>query len=378
MHRLCIYVLYDSENIFDDYISNILKEMKLLCEKVVVIINAEDTSKDYVGDLSSADKIIVRQNKGYDAGAYKDCLCNDMTRQELQEFDEIVLMNDTFYGPIYPLEDSFRIMEKENVDFWGITRHSASVKNDKEIYPAHIQSYFIVLREKIIKQECFYRFWNNLQYPNSVKNAIQDFEIGFNVYLNENGFQGKALTEIFDILSLEKNSGNPYLLNSLELIRDMKVPFLKRRSLDLSNSGYRNALAAFQYIEKNYLFDSDIIKRHLLRKCKENKYAGLFNFCRLEQFYHAYDNIYIYGAGIMGSNLGAFFKYRKMPICGYVVSKKDKNMQEDIMEFGELEFSKDTGIIVAVINKKIALEIWESIKSKYNVEQILLPDILLD
>ena len=114
------------------------------------------------------------------------------------------------------------------------------------------------------------------------------------------------------------------------------------------------------------------------RKCSENQYVGLFNFCRLEHFYHKYDEIYIYGAGVIGRNLRLFFEYRNMPICGYIVSQKDKSLQEDVIQFDELEFKENVGIIIAIKRKEIALEIFESIISKYKDKQILLPDLFTD
>lgn len=48
-----------------------------------------------------SDHIVIRENIDYDAGAYKEIISGLAQNDELKNWDEIVLFNDTFYGPFF-------------------------------------------------------------------------------------------------------------------------------------------------------------------------------------------------------------------------------------------------------------------------------------
>ena len=64
------------------------------------------------------DSIIVKENSGYDFGSWKAGLRSE---EDLRKYDEIVICNDSVYGPLWPIGVAFKKMETRDCDFWGIT-----------------------------------------------------------------------------------------------------------------------------------------------------------------------------------------------------------------------------------------------------------------
>ena len=51
---------------------------------------------DYISPY--VDSVFCRENIGYDAGAFKDALCTLIGWDTVYEYDELILVNDSFFG----------------------------------------------------------------------------------------------------------------------------------------------------------------------------------------------------------------------------------------------------------------------------------------
>ena len=373
MKRLCIYVTYDFENIADEYIGHVLRELRKVTDSLVVVCNYLNIVQGIENIQPYADKIYYRENKGFDAGAYKDVLCQYLGWELVCSFNELLLINDSFYGFFYPIEDWFYTIEKTDADYWGIIRAPQGTFDDGYKYDTHIQSYFLTFRTRILNSNCFKEFWETLEYPKTLYDAVLKFEIGCNKYFKEHGFKEISLTDQFQSNCLFDNNEIPYMNYSLELIRDLKIPILKRRSLYFSNKGFGNALRALKYINDVSLFDITLVTKHLFRLSQIKLVQGMIDLVKLNNFYHKHSNIYFYGAGVYGQNLAEYFRYKRWTFAGYAVTKNEKSI-ENCSVFNELELNSDDGIIIAISNKEICLEILEIVRKRCNDNQILYPN----
>ena len=57
--------------------------------------------------------------------------------------DDLVVINDSSYGPLYPFAESFEKMAARNCDFWGYTGYNAFGN-------VHISSYFYYFRRRVV------------------------------------------------------------------------------------------------------------------------------------------------------------------------------------------------------------------------------------
>lgn len=373
MKRLCIYVIYDAENVIDEYITYMLKHLRTDCTKIVVVCNAgSDWSGEEIDSL--ADQVMYRENIGYDAGGYKDALCRYIGWDRLYMYDELLLLNDSFYGPIYPIQQVFDRMAAVETDYWGLTRSQERLKAKDRNYKGHIQSYFLVFRKKVINSGIFKRFWEQLAYPEKMDEAIEDFELGLNRCLVENGFQNTAMSDFYQDMFSFKENENPYLKYPVELIRDCRIPILKYKSLTFGNEGYADALKAYQFIEENGLYDVTYIKNHFWRKSGYEE--SMIDLEHLEMFYGNHKRVFIYGYGVYGKNLGLYFQYRKWKIEGFLVTAAKG--KEEAIPFKEAEIEREDGIVVAVGKKVFCREILVYLEDKCERDQLMFPNYGLE
>ena len=122
MKRLCIYLTFDQQNIVDEYIGYMLKELKTCVETLVVVCNALEIRQGRDILEKYADAVFLRENKGFDIGGFKDALCNLIRWEEVLKYDELVLVNDSFFGPFRPMKSIFDEMELKQADFWGLIK----------------------------------------------------------------------------------------------------------------------------------------------------------------------------------------------------------------------------------------------------------------
>lgn len=76
------------------------------------------------------DTVMVRENKGLDVAAYKQALLT-IGWEKLETYDEVLCLNDTIMGPVYPFDEMFETMSHRDVDFWGITAYAGETVNGK-------------------------------------------------------------------------------------------------------------------------------------------------------------------------------------------------------------------------------------------------------
>ena len=157
--RLGIYFFYDKQGIVDRFVPYFLDDLCKNLTKLIIICNGKlnDEGKEI---LSKYGEVIVRENKGFDVWAYKTAL-QHVGWEELETYEEVVMLNSTIMGPMYSLSETFTKMNDKDLDFWGLTKY---FKYDGDPFgcieygyiPDHIQSHFIVCRNSLVKSKDFH------------------------------------------------------------------------------------------------------------------------------------------------------------------------------------------------------------------------------
>ena len=131
--------------------------------------------------------------KAFDIWGYKTGL-DHYGWDRLSEFDEVVVANNTVFGPVFPFSQMFAGMANRDLDFWGLTRHYEHEKDPTDSSPLgytteHVQSYFMGFRKSFIQSADFRGYWDNLPALNSYHEAIGKHETYFTHYFSEPGLQ---------------------------------------------------------------------------------------------------------------------------------------------------------------------------------------------
>jgi rhamnosyltransferase len=344
-----------------------LRALRECCTAVYLVCNfpAAESGLEYVEPY--VDHIWYRENRGYDSGAYKDALEHYIGWETVYGYDELLLTNDSYWGPFYPLDDFFRHMAAVDCDYWGLTGQGpGELLNPIYTHDAHTHSYFMVFRSQVLHSPVFRKFWEEFCYPQTFREAIVNYEIVLNAYLRQNGFQGAAFLD-YDEMELKRNEIS-YYLYPYEMIKDRKFPVLKKKTLLMRNPGFPSALKAIQYLRENHLYPTKWIEPYV-----DNQFYisedGTEEHNSLETFYRTHSKIYIYGNGVCGKSLKVYFAYKGWHYDGVIVSTPGEE-DVDVMTLENADIRSDTGIIISVINRTAASDIAAYIGNRCTREQL--------
>lgn len=365
MRRMVIFQHYSYFDEVEDYVYYVLNSFKIVAEKIVFISNSKLNDIDLNKINKIVDECYQRENIGYDAGAFKDYFLN-MSYNELKEWDEILLTNSTYLGPLFSWNDVFNKMSNLKVNFWGLSRHCGGeyTKYFGQLTPEHIQSYFILLKKEIFLTEDFYVYWKEMAYPRNFKEAVTNFEFTFTSYWMERGFVYDTYLEQCDEgKMLTSKGGVVFEGDYAEMIVNCGFPIVKYKFVDVAH--YEQAVKILQYVRNNTKFNEQLIKAFISKL--EN--TGILPFDRkaLLESLNKKDDIYIWGHGLYAKNISSFLKDNDIYICKYVVTKP-QNKEEILID--QIDTGKDFKLLICV-GRTVWKEVKEDIFSKVDRKNII-------
>lgn len=263
MKRLAIYFFYDGEGIVDDYVPYFLESLQKEQIETLFVVNGKLTTSGRTKVMPYVKDILIRENTGYDVWAYKEGI-EHLGYETIRTYDEIVLLNHTNFGPIYPLSELFTEMQQRNLDFWGITK---SLGNSDNI-PAHIQSHFIVVRGRMLQSSDFQEYWQNCPQIRTFEDALYRHEFVFTKHFEKLGYHWDVYV---DIKEFEGNIANPLLVYPLYCVEKKHCPIIKRKSFFLEDDWlyqshlYEKMPQLVNYLQQKTNYNMGMIWQNMLR-----------------------------------------------------------------------------------------------------------------
>ncbi|MDE7312839.1 MAG: rhamnan synthesis F family protein [Eubacterium sp.] len=357
MNRLGILVFYDEKGIVDEYLNYYIQSLVQVITELVIVVNGVVSDSGLKVFEKYTKRIYLRENEGFDAGAYKDVFTNYISQDEWSKYDEIILTNDTCFGPFVPFREIFHEMSNREADFWGINYI------ERKQMP-HLQSNFLVFKKMAIRDMVSYL---KNKIPDDMQNLIEvvrRFEIGLFTYLID-------LNYIFDSYAARGKINN-YCSPDYAMIEN-GYPFLKKKAFDQSKyAGNRdNCIRALKYVYKSSNYDIQLIMDCIKRKYQtvfdlqeefrnelitQRKEVGnlILDDAVLTQFLNSMDSIYIYGAGTWAKFLFRYYQKELKKLKGFLVSddhyQLDHLFGHDVVKLSELT-DLSAGIIVGLGEK---------------------------
>lgn len=272
--RLGIFFFYDQDGIVDDYIIFYLQNMIPHFSEILVVCNGKLTSegRERFERLNKI-KVLVRSNIGFDVWAYKTGLEFYGWDKLINKFDELIMFNFTIMGPVTSIKQMFDEMNQKDIDFWGLTVHNGAnfdpwgLMEDGKI-PVHIQSHFIAVRKKMLSSYEFQRYWEDMPMINRYEEAVGLHEAIFTKRFEAYGFRWKVYTNTEDLLD---ETYYPMFNMPVELIRDRKCPFFKRKLFindwesSINENAYHAAAELYDFLENETDYDINLVIKHILR-----------------------------------------------------------------------------------------------------------------
>ena len=228
MNRGLVYFHFDPHHQVRDYVLAALSSLRPHADHVLLVSNSPIGEADRVRLETCCDEILQRPNEGLDAGAYRAGL-EHLGWDRLADFDELILTNHTYYAPLRPWEEVLtRAEDWGDISFWGMTEHAAMRPHPflaKRELPRHLQSHWIVVRRRLLRDPAFREYWEQMPQVSSYRDSIQWHESRFTGHFAELGHAWQVAFPVD-----RYRSENPAIEEAPALLAD-GCPLLKRRAL---------------------------------------------------------------------------------------------------------------------------------------------------
>ncbi|WP_172961187.1 rhamnan synthesis F family protein [Asticcacaulis excentricus] len=277
MKRALVMAHYDKHSIVDAHVLHTLRTYRQYFSKIIFVSVSNLASAELAKLEFLTDEVINRNNIGYDFYSWK----LGISRLNVREYDEIVISNDSSYGPLTDIGSFFYKSLSIDADIWG-----ASI--NKQFAP-HVQSYFLSFRRGYIASGAFSEFWNSVVPISDKMEMILKYEVGLSSGAVQRGFKIGAIVEfgeisedtirqvavdndIIDVYtkrSIYSNHPlfdpipNPVQLYWSQAFR-MGLPFLKVEVMRDNPIGNKHDFI-FDRIKREKLYDVELIRRHQSR-----------------------------------------------------------------------------------------------------------------
>ena len=275
MERLGLFLFNSSSNIVDDYIFYLLDDLTQNVNRLCVVVNNLECKKSFE---KYTDDVIVNSNFKIEIEIWRDLLINHFAFEELEKFDEIVLFDNSFFGPVYSFKEIFNIMDQSSLDFWTILSNGI----DNELNAGNIQ--FIAFRNNLFKSVSFKEFWRNLD-NNSTK--YTNFENYLIDYFSKLNFNWKNYLEVMNSSEIIKNESFFCIFDNYQLISLYNFPLINIKPFTLPKKihlKYHNGLdlsLTIEYINEKTQYNVSLIYKYLLKIIDPNSLVNLLNFNKI-------------------------------------------------------------------------------------------------
>jgi lipopolysaccharide biosynthesis protein len=223
--RLFLFAGYTPDGILDDSLVLYVSELAALGDVVLCMDSDCDES-----ELKKIKSLVLHadgvRHGEYDFGSYKRAYIWARDNLDLKKYNFVYMVNDSVYGPLFPLKPYLTEMESANTDAFGL------VKNTKRAHP-HIQSWFIGMRGTVFLSEWYDTFMSRITKLPSKGDVTKVYEHGFTRNVVEHG--GTWMCTF--------SAHNRDVYNKIKKYYRAKMPFIKKAAFVRHNGRLGHQIA---------------------------------------------------------------------------------------------------------------------------------------
>ena len=173
MKRICLFAGYDSKNIIHDYVIYYLKELSTISD-IYYLADNEISDEEKSKIMPYVKEAYGFNHKKYDFGSWQE-LIKIIGWEKILEYDELILANDSVFGPLYPMKDFIGKIEKDKEwDVCGIDRvYSANTSR------WYCSSFFIIFKKNAVSAGILQNVFNNIPDRVTYDYAVKELENPF-------------------------------------------------------------------------------------------------------------------------------------------------------------------------------------------------------
>lgn len=272
--RLCLFAGYDKDAKIDEYVIYYINELSKYSD-VYYCADCEMANEE-LQKLSPITKgAFASRHKEYDFGSWKYIL-NQIGWEKVSEYDEVLLVNDSCFGPIFPLSEVFNKMDKLDLDAWSMAENK------------FLMSFFVGVKTSVFMHPSVKTFFDNIKAENDKYLVIKKYERGFSRLLNDISTKTGGYLTVKELRACWKEQkrklmpemreymtiGEKFLIkirgdrirlydDDILLLAQMRFPLLKKMAFMLNKIYSSNVMLA--YLDKNSNYPLSLIKNYLNR-----------------------------------------------------------------------------------------------------------------
>ncbi len=216
-----------------------LRGLKEVVDNVVFVANCPIFPEEAAKLEGLARLAVFRHHGCYDFGSYKAGWfeAKALGLLEPDVCDELVVCNDSCYGPVFPFSECFAVMAGRPCDFWGMALARSYGRKT-------IQSYFYVFRKAVLEGPHLDRWFGRLDGYRDRGQVIAKCETVLTEHLERCGYSCDALVpESFHRTRRATPTKFP-----LTLMRDWRMPLVKVKAL--RGDSLENAEETFAFLRR--------------------------------------------------------------------------------------------------------------------------------
>jgi len=260
--RILLFVHYNWRADLSEHVLYTLRNIRPIFDTLVVISNSPLNQHHQAQLTDLTDLLLIRQNEGFDFGAWKAGL-EAIGWSSVREAESLTLMNDSCFGPLFELAPLYQRMQKQDVDFWGLTNHRPSwnrIRWKIRRIPYHLQSYFLVFHRTVLSSAVFFDFWQKIETHNEIWDVIVRYEITLTRILRRAGF---VCAPVIDTTQEHESNANWSHYHPDRLIM-REAPFIKIKGIPQ----YFPSHVLLDHIRKHSAYPIDLIKEYYQHYCR--------------------------------------------------------------------------------------------------------------
>lgn len=262
--RLCIFSFHDGDGIVDDYVLYFLKEIGKHVGRILFYSNGP-LSRDSEIALRELDlEVTQRPNLGFDVMAYKEGL-QHIDFDVDGRYDEVLMVNHSCYGPLFPFDELFSAMSERTCDFWGVTAGLETLAKPagagRPTY--YLNTNFMAVRKDLLRSLAFRTYWDALGASPTPEAALHSHERVFTNYFSRLGYKCECYMDC-----AKYGTRNPALYDIDEMVIDRNPLLLREAFLSDPTMLEHNAVdlpRALAVIAQTSAYDRSLIWKNAVR-----------------------------------------------------------------------------------------------------------------
>jgi lipopolysaccharide biosynthesis protein len=281
MKRIAIYNFSDSDGIVDEFIPNMLAKLRPFVHRIVFVALYKLSDSGLASVEKLVDDVVRCERGGFVVNGYAAGL-EAVGWEEIRRQDEVLFLDDSFFGPLYPFAELFGEMDKRDCDFWGLVARNGGNDNPfdpSRKVPPHLRLQFLGVRRKMLASSTFEDFWRDLPTLGTYNDYIQFCEFTFTGHFTEAGFKSDSYLD-----GSGYDSHDPLIGYASDLVA-RRCPILVRELFTMPPSALEaeaiDVRGALRLAEKEGEFDTGLVWKTMTRIGQARTYSTNANLLRI-------------------------------------------------------------------------------------------------